>query len=177
MASQKLNGVGRFQDKLPTSAPTSPISSPAQSPQRIARDIFMSNHISSRVNQVWSAPEMPHLDMNFGLGFSYQMSPEQTAFSVDSSPLQSPRVSPQTPHRSTRSPSGSTSPLNTRLSLETPSTWRDSNAQAIVHPLPLPPRVASPSQSKPELMPIKPQWQKGKLIGRGTFGSVYVGSN
>ncbi|KAL1563241.1 mitogen-activated protein kinase kinase kinase [Salvia divinorum] len=30
---------------------------------------------------------------------------------------------------------------------------------------------------KPEPMPIRSQWQKGKLIGRGTFGSVYVGSN
>lgn len=28
-----------------------------------------------------------------------------------------------------------------------------------------------------KLMPIKSKWQKGKLIGRGTFGSVYVASN
>ncbi|KAL6545494.1 Mitogen-activated protein kinase kinase kinase 5 [Orobanche gracilis] len=26
-------------------------------------------------------------------------------------------------------------------------------------------------------MPIRSQWQKGKLIGRGAFGSVYVDSN
>ncbi|KAK9902905.1 hypothetical protein M0R45_001420 [Rubus argutus] len=30
---------------------------------------------------------------------------------------------------------------------------------------------------KPESQPIKGQWQKGKLIGRGTFGSVYVATN
>lgn len=39
------------------------------------------------------------------------------------------------------------------------------------------PAPISPVGSKPELMPIKSQWQKGKLIGRGTFGSVYVASN
>ncbi|XWS45306.1 hypothetical protein CRYUN_Cryun15aG0125300 [Craigia yunnanensis] len=43
--------------------------------------------------------------------------------------------------------------------------------------------MATPSPSipqvttKPEPLPMKCQWQKGKLIGRGTFGSVYVASN
>ena len=37
------------------------------------------------------------------------------------------------------------------------------------HPLPLPPGSGG--------LPVKNQWQKGKLIGRGTFGSVYVGFN
>ena len=180
---QKLNGVERFQDNyvisVPISAPTSPFSSPAMSPQRSAGDIFTSHYMSP---QVWSAPEMPPSDMNLGLGFSYLMSPEKTAFSVDSSPLHSPRVSPR---QSTRSPTGPTSPLHKKLSLETTSAWRDSNGQANVHPLPLPPGATSPSQptsisqiaAKPDLMPIISQWQKGKLIGRGTFGSVYVASN
>lgn len=39
------------------------------------------------------------------------------------------------------------------------------------------PSPISSCTSKPEVMPIKSQWQKGKLIGRGTFGSVYVASN
>ncbi|XP_057501400.1 LOW QUALITY PROTEIN: mitogen-activated protein kinase kinase kinase 5-like [Actinidia eriantha] len=181
---QKLNGVERFQDNyvisVPISAPTSSFSSPAMSPQRSAGDIFTSHYMSP---QVWSAPEMPPpLDMNLGLGFSYLMSPEKTAFSVDSSPLHSPRVSPR---QSTRSPTGPTSPLHKKLSLETTSAWRDGNGQANVHPLPLPPGATSPSQptsisqitAKPDLMPIISQWQKGKLIGRGTFGSVYVASN
>ncbi|KAL0377748.1 UNVERIFIED_CONTAM: Mitogen-activated protein kinase kinase kinase [Sesamum radiatum] len=121
------------------------------------------------------------------------------------------------------SPPGPTSPLNTRLSSESPLPRWESNGQATVHPLPLPPGAAmssqptpaspagsksdfpgasTPSQSsplssfstKPEfpgasipsqpypLSPVgskrvKSQWQKGKLIGRGTFGSVYVASN
>ncbi|GFY93883.1 mitogen-activated protein kinase kinase kinase 5 [Actinidia rufa] len=63
--------------------------------------------------------------------------------------------------------------------------YESSNGQANVHPLPLPRGATSPSQptsisqitAKPDLMPIISQWQKGKLIGRGTFGSVYVASN
>ncbi|KAK4426350.1 Mitogen-activated protein kinase kinase kinase [Sesamum alatum] len=39
------------------------------------------------------------------------------------------------------------------------------------------PSVVSQVAGKPELIPIKYQWVKGKLIGRGTFGSVYVASN
>ncbi|GFP94551.1 mitogen-activated protein kinase kinase kinase yoda [Phtheirospermum japonicum] len=35
----------------------------------------------------------------------------------------------------------------------------------------------SPVGGKPEVIPRKSKWQKGKLIGRGTFGSVYVASN
>ncbi|KAI3500503.1 hypothetical protein L1887_36325 [Cichorium endivia] len=56
----------------------------------------------------------------------------------------------------------------------------------LVHPLPLPPGIFSPVSSSPPRINFKPesipilkqnQWRKGKLIGRGTFGSVYVGSN
>ncbi|KAL0321988.1 UNVERIFIED_CONTAM: Mitogen-activated protein kinase kinase kinase [Sesamum calycinum] len=172
------------------------------------------------VFQNWSAPEMPHSDGNVGLCFSYQIPSERTTSSIDSSPLQSPRVSC---HMPASSPPGPTSPLNTRLSSESPLPRWESNGQATVHPLPLPPGAAmssqpapispvgsksdlpgvcTPSQSspissfaaKPEfpgasipsqpypLSPggskhVKSQWQKGKLIGRGTFGSVYVASN
>ncbi|KAK7383097.1 hypothetical protein VNO78_28766 [Psophocarpus tetragonolobus] len=40
------------------------------------------------------------------------------------------------------------------------------------HPLPLPPRASLPAQ-----LSVKGQWQKGKLIGRGTFGSVFHATN
>ncbi|XP_011085504.1 mitogen-activated protein kinase kinase kinase 5 [Sesamum indicum] len=39
------------------------------------------------------------------------------------------------------------------------------------------PSAVSQVAVKPELLPIKCQWKKGKLIGRGTFGSIYVASN
>ncbi|KAI8019227.1 Mitogen-activated protein kinase kinase kinase 5 [Camellia lanceoleosa] len=184
---QELNCMERFHFNygfnIPISAPTSPYSSPTRSPHRCAGDNITSHCMSPQVFQMWSAPEMPPLDLNLGLGFSHQiLSPEKTAFSVDSSPLHSPRLSPR---QSTRIPSGPPSPLHKKLSVDTHSVRRDSNAQAVVHPLPLPPGATSPSKpspipqatAKPEVMPIKSQWQKGKLIGRGTFGSVYVASN
>ncbi|KAG9150369.1 hypothetical protein Leryth_014546 [Lithospermum erythrorhizon] len=40
------------------------------------------------------------------------------------------------------------------------------------HPLPLPPVVY-----RSEMPSVKGQWQKGKLIGRGTYGSVYVATH
>ncbi|KAI3777420.1 hypothetical protein L1987_47220 [Smallanthus sonchifolius] len=49
-----------------------------------------------------------------------------------------------------------------------------------VHPLPLPPsRPASRRQSldKSDGQSIKGQWLKGKLLGRGTYGSVYEATN
>lgn len=162
-APQELNGIERNKDaylfNIPSSAPSSPFSSPARSPQRIPRDIFTSRVFKSpTVFQAWSAPEMHPSDTNLGSAFSYQMSPEgKCAFSVESSPLHSPRVSPR---RCSRSPGGPTSP----------------NA----HRLPLPPGATSPTKIpsvSPIVMPKKSQWQKGKLIGRGTFGSVYAASN
>ncbi|MCD7457094.1 hypothetical protein HAX54_034081 [Datura stramonium] len=56
----------------------------------------------------------------------------------------------------------------------------ENSAQGKVHPLPLPPLATppvSPPTPKTDITPIKGQWKKGKLIGRGTFGSVYVASN
>lgn len=135
-----------------------------------------------RGNQVWSAPEMPTTDMMSGLPppAFYDCS----ALSTDCSPSSSP------PSKNIcqlcRSPNGSSSPFPARLSFETASARRENSVPVEVHPLPLPPgaiTIHSPSSSipqvatKPEPVPMKSQWQKGKLIGRGTFGSVYVASN
>ncbi|KAH6761762.1 mitogen-activated protein kinase kinase kinase 5 [Perilla frutescens var. hirtella] len=70
------------------------------------------------------------------------------------------------------------------------STSDLSGATMSFPPTPISTRVARPelpgvkqaspiSQAvgKPEPIPIRSQWQKGKLIGKGTFGSVYVASN
>ncbi|CAN6859966.1 unnamed protein product [Brassica oleracea] len=76
-------------------------------------------------------------------------------FSTDNSPIHSPRR-----------PIRPSSPLHPTLS---PDVRRES---ANVHPLPLPP--GAPCHLKQDSFP---QWKKGKLIGRGTFGSVYVATN
>ncbi|XP_019182894.1 PREDICTED: mitogen-activated protein kinase kinase kinase YODA-like [Ipomoea nil] len=162
--------------KIPAaiSAPSSPYASPSHSPLNHA-----SYHSSPKFYtpptffQGWSASEMPH-SADHTLGFPCQLSPDKMAFSSDNSPH--------------HSPSRPASPSLNILPNETSMLRRDSGSQSNVHPLPRPPSAAapspqpSPSPSLPvspmqELMPIKGQWQKGKLIGRGTFGSVYVASN
>ncbi|KAG6595050.1 Mitogen-activated protein kinase kinase kinase 5, partial [Cucurbita argyrosperma subsp. sororia] len=158
-------------------------------------------------NHVWSAPELPASAMMRGVPpaffdgstFSSESSPMHSprmhSPTTHSPRMHSPRMhSPRgrSPHRDPRSPTGPASPLHTKISLETRSVRRESAGPVSVHPLPLPPGVPMPSPSTPmplqstpitqantktEAISMKNQWQKGKLIGRGTFGSVYVASN
>ncbi|KAL4568690.1 hypothetical protein LXL04_024305 [Taraxacum kok-saghyz] len=98
------------------------------------------------------------------------------------SELPSPVYTPQI-RTITKSPMTSSFPLHKKSSIESPMSRLGSNAQvplASVHPLPLPPGTPVQTNNKPHSVPKTPrqsQWKKGKLIGRGTFGSVYVGSN
>ncbi|EEF40007.1 mitogen-activated protein kinase kinase kinase 5 isoform X2 [Ricinus communis] len=159
------------------SAPTSPFSSPQK--LTTAADFLPYYQMIAKGNQVWSAPEMATLDIP---GLPPPAFFDYTAFSTDTSPLHSPPS--RSPRRNPKSPTGGPASLNARLSIE---TSRECNANLEVHPLPLPPGASSsrPSISssvpqvisKAESIPLKSQWQKGKLIGRGTFGSVYVASN
>ncbi|KAG2327249.1 hypothetical protein Bca4012_036248 [Brassica carinata] len=187
---------------IPTmSAPTSPYTSPIPSPQRksTGHDLPFFN-LPPKSNQAWSAPDMPFDTSGLPPPAFYDF----TAFSTDNSPINSPR--PRSPRRQTRSPQPSrpTSPLHSMLSPEHSSAPRDSVSSPLhprisidvasgrnsnVHPLPLPPGAACPSPSaaspvsypqthlKQDSFPMNSQWKKGKLIGRGTFGSVYVASN
>ncbi|KAL2531882.1 mitogen-activated protein kinase kinase kinase 5 [Abeliophyllum distichum] len=236
-----------YKINFPISAPTSPYSSPHLSPLTSNGD-FLETHYTTPPSafQVWSAPEMPLFDTHISTRSTYQMHPEKTTSNVDNSPrLHSPRASS---YKLAASPNKPATPLHNKISPDTSLAWRESNAHATVHPLPLPPGAATPSQptpsfpaaakpefhgtsmpsqtvsisliaaipessgasmtshptlmspltpkpefsatampsqptpislvtAKPELMLIKRQWQKGKLIGRGTFGSVYIASN
>ncbi|PWA88516.1 phosphorylase kinase, gamma catalytic subunit [Artemisia annua] len=84
------------------------------------------------------------------------------------------------PQKRVKSPRSSSAPLH-NSPIGSPMSLHDSNAHATmtkVHPLPLPPQAQT--SNKPDSLtktPRQSRWQKGKLIGRGTFGSVYVGSN
>ncbi|XP_039020536.1 mitogen-activated protein kinase kinase kinase 5-like [Hibiscus syriacus] len=169
------------------SAPTSQIVSPAATPtpQRMSVADVFPRYMAPTGNQVWSAPEITGLDV---AGLPPRKSHEYNAFTSDSTSLHSPpnRSSPR--RSSYRSQSGPPSPIHpNRLSLETAdiSSLRLESNGPISVPLPLPPGagLASTPASmphvahKPESLPINSRWQKGKLIGRGTFGSVYVASN
>lgn len=156
----RLNGPAR-------SAPTSGLSSPVLSPQRFkAMDLFHSPSDASHSDRITS---------------SLQLSPTRVSRSLEHSPLQSPR--------------SNNHPLNTGKhntfvlqshNKSLPEAGLDGN-NTNVHRLPRPPGSSRPSQSpsvcqqmdKPYVTssPVKGQWNKGKLIGRGTYGSVYIATN
>ncbi|XP_058100256.1 mitogen-activated protein kinase kinase kinase 5-like isoform X2 [Magnolia sinica] len=180
-----LNAVENFQNDFRLnepfkSAPTSGLSSPVRSPRRLSTgDFFPSSYMASRGFQAWSDPECQPLDMIF----SPHASPEKFMASPDLSPLHSPRM--KSPGRKSNNPSGAASPLHPKMSSESSAAWHDSNGIVTVHPLPLPPGATVPSSpvfvhqatAKSEVPPMINQWQKGKLIGSGTFGNVYVATN
>ncbi|KAA8539936.1 hypothetical protein F0562_026628 [Nyssa sinensis] len=116
--------------------------------------------------------------------------------SPEYSPIPSPRMA--SPGPSSRIHSGAVTPLHPRAggaATESQSSWTDDGKQQS-HRLPLPPvtvsnsslfshsNSAATSPSVPRSPgraenPTSPgcRWKKGKLLGRGTFGHVYVGFN
>lgn len=175
---QDQNGVKNnqvnFKVHVPTwSAPPSPVLSPHRTS---TANLFLSQNVTPQMLQGWSAPDMP-------IGFTPLMSPEKTVISTDNSPLHSPTI--KSPSVNAQSLSGPASPLHPKISLETSALRRENNGHTTVHRLPLPPGAVAPPQAssihpviaKIESFPMTTQWQKGKLIGRGTFGSVFVATN
>ncbi|KAL6219789.1 hypothetical protein ACLB2K_007548 [Fragaria x ananassa] len=113
--------------------------------------------------------------------------PDLAAFRVNGEPKFS--MMPRSPGPGSRGPTSPTSPLHTRLggmSLESPTGKLD-DGKSVCHPLPLPPgSPTSPSSltnnrsSSGVIESIAcalSKWKKGRLLGRGTFGHVYVGFN
>ncbi|XP_059633020.1 mitogen-activated protein kinase kinase kinase 5-like isoform X2 [Cornus florida] len=162
------------------SAPTSGFTSPTLSPKRFSTVDVHSTFMVRQEFQVSSALEAPVVDSLAGYS---QMMSARIMRSPDQSPLHSPTI--QTHCHDTRSPTGLALHSYHKSLPESSSAWAESNIHANVHPLPLPPVVAKPSSSsnirqtieKPDVSSIKSQWQKGKLIGRGTFGTVYIATN
>ena len=95
-------------------------------------------------------------------------------------------VRPKSPGAGSRGPTSPTSPLHQRiLSLDSP-TGKQEDGKSECHPLPLPP--GSPTSPSTLSTPRAngslennasnlSKWKKGKLLGRGTFGHVYLGFN
>lgn len=96
---------------------------------------------------------------------------------------------PKSPGPCSRGPTSPTSPLHTRLSginLDSPQSGRQEDSRSPCHPLPLPPG----SPTSPSSLPNNrnggalesptftlSKWKRGRLLGRGTFGQVYLGFN
>ncbi|ESW09718.1 hypothetical protein PHAVU_009G150500 [Phaseolus vulgaris] len=98
-------------------------------------------------------------------------------------------VRSKSPGPGSRGPTSPTSPLHPKLlilSLDSP-TGRQEDGRGECHPLPLPP--GSPTSPSSSLSSARAngvaehttgnlsKWKKGKLLGRGTFGHVYLGFN
>lgn len=146
------------------SAPNSIFSSPVTSPRRSSNVDFYDPSII--------CPQ----DFNDIL----KVSSAKTAHSPDRSPLRSPGtlLNPETSCQSQHHKHCSN------------RVWPENN-HVDAHPLPLPPRASphtahsSPQQQQPSMAHLtnenspsmKGQWQKGKLIGRGSYGSVYHATN
>ncbi|KAK7318445.1 hypothetical protein RJT34_03147 [Clitoria ternatea] len=143
-------------------------------------------------------PSHSQTDQTFG-SFSVSGSSVSSSTSFDDHPV-SPRftsnrgqdevkfnVRSKSPGPGSRGPTSPTSPLHPRLhvlSLDSP-TGKQDDGRSECHPLPLPPgSPTSPSALSNtrangllENTSGKSKWKKGKLLGRGTFGHVYLGFN
>lgn len=168
---QDLNAEGvEFRLNVPVrSAPSSGFTSPVRSPKRFnTQDLF--HH---PLHQASSSPSE---------AYSFQLSPTRVINSADHSPLSSP-ILPSSANRIRNSRSGAVHSHHKSLP-ESSLGWNEANNNN-VHPLPLPPGVPRQPESctihsnmdKPCVSPAKGQWLKGKLLGRGTFGSVYEATN
>lgn len=141
----------------PCSAPNSGYSSPIRSPQRFSTVDFF--HVSA---------------------LAFESSPsDRIAKSCHISPRHTPDHSPlQSPCRNTVNQNGNLMHLHNK---SFPESWPE-GSNAHVHPLPLPPvsrpsPTAAQNSDKSDVSSVKGQWRKGKLIGRGTYGSVYVATH
>lgn len=168
---QDLNAEGvEFRLNVPArSAPSSGFTSPVPSPKRFStQDLF-----HSALHQASSSPSE---------AYSFQLSPTRVINSADHSPLSSP-VLPSSANRVRNNRSGAVHSHHKSLP-ESSLGWNEANNNN-VHPLPLPPGVPRQSElctihsnmDKPCVSPTKGQWLKGKLLGRGTYGSVYEATN
>ncbi|KAJ4705993.1 Mitogen-activated protein kinase kinase kinase [Melia azedarach] len=133
---------------------------------------------------------------SMGGDMSGQLFWQQSRGSPEYSPIPSPRMT--SPGPSSRIQSGAVTPIHPRAggaAIESQTSWADDGKQQS-HRLPLPPITisnASPfshsnsAATSPPVPrspgraenPVSPEslWKKGKLLGRGTFGHVYVGFN
>ncbi|KAL5994388.1 hypothetical protein ACLOJK_024438 [Asimina triloba] len=193
-------GIGSAPDSSMSSPSRSPIR--AVCPDQIANYTFWATKpypdVSLLGSGQCSSPGSGHNSGHNSMGgdMSGQLFWQPSRGSPECSPIPSPRMT--SPGPSSRIQSGAVTPLHPRAggaASEAPASWPDDGKQQS-HRLPLPPLTISSSPFSPSSSgvptsssvprspgrvenPTSPgsRWKKGKLIGRGTFGHVYVGFN
>ncbi|KAG5230964.1 mitogen-activated protein kinase kinase kinase [Salix suchowensis] len=179
----------------PRSAPISGLPSPATvSPRRSYTRDFLPSFVASQESQVRPTLKIP--DLGRLASHSSQVSPVKTVLSPDHSPLRSPKLQSPCVDLENKCYSRSRRKLLQGSSKEWPENSRVSAhpfplpRSPLPHPLPLPPG-AGPLQSSMPSPPTsihntlekrneplrKNPWVKGKLIGCGSYGRVYRGTN
>lgn len=189
---KERKSIKELKGGVAKSAPTTAFSSPALSPRRLSSgDVLLGRNFKAANGQeLGTSSSVPLLGQNWMAEMIAQHSSDKNPISPDPSPLQSPRI--KCPVQRSRIHTGAMSPLQSRLASDFSTGWHDDVNN--VHPLPLPPSNTSPV-GPPPLSPSSPsavvqrssgrietsvtpgRWQKGKLLGSGTFGTVYVGFN
>ncbi|XP_058076068.1 mitogen-activated protein kinase kinase kinase YODA-like isoform X2 [Magnolia sinica] len=194
-------GIGSAPDSSMSSPSRSPMR--AVCPEQIASSAFWASKpypdVALLGSGQCSSPGSGHNSGHNSMGgdMSGQLFWQHSRGSPECSPIPSPRMT--SPGPSSRIQSGAVTPLHPRAggaTPESPTSWADDGKQQS-HRLPLPPLTIcntspfSPSNSgvtSSSSVPRSPgraenptspgsRWKKGKLIGRGTFGHVYVGFN
>ncbi|KAI3710809.1 hypothetical protein L2E82_40603 [Cichorium intybus] len=188
------------------SAPDSSMSSPSRSPMRVfGPDPTLTGFWAGRPytdagflgSGQCSSPGSGHNSSHNSVGgdMSTQLFWQHSRCSPECSPIPSPRMT--SPGPSSRIQSGSVTPSHPRaggLTAESSANWPDDavNGKQQSHRLPLPPLTISNngpySTGTTPTVPRSPgradllgshgsRWKKGRLLGRGTFGHVYLGFN
>ncbi|KAJ8762284.1 hypothetical protein K2173_007441 [Erythroxylum novogranatense] len=170
----------------PRSAPASGFSSPVLSPKELSKRETLTSCVSPKESRVPSRLEVP--DLGRVVSHALQNSPQRSLQSNNHCSHCSATF--QSPHHRPRFCNKSSVPMHSRLTEGSCKERPESSKNASAYPLPLPPGAAMsppvmpspsanihPAVEKPNLPFRKPQWTKGKLIGRGTYGSVFVGTN
>lgn len=188
------------------SAPDSSMSSPSRSPMRVTGpELGMNSGFwsgkpfadipllgSGHCSSAGSGHNSGH--NSIGGDMASQLFWQHSRCSPECSPIPSPRLT--SPGPSSRIHSGAVTPLHPRAggATESPANWPDDGKQQS-HRLPLPPLAISntcpfspsystgttpvprsPSRAENPTSPGS-RWKKGRLLGRGTFGHVYLGFN
>lgn len=170
--------------------------SSCKDPKVLSHDIDFESIYNSRLRgAAKSAPTSPRRSSNVDLfGPFITKSQEFHDNRVSHSLKVSPYLAVQSPDRSLHSPRNHSPYPNTKIQDGSQNhnffsrVWPENN-HVDAHPLPLPPRASPSAQlsvqsqssgihhSTENPPSMKGQWQKGKLIGRGTFGSVFHATN
>ncbi|KAJ9706567.1 hypothetical protein PVL29_001843 [Vitis rotundifolia] len=180
------------------SAPDSSMSSPSRSPMRLFSPEQPYADIALLGSGHCSSPGSGHNSGHNSIGgdMSRQLFRPHSRCSPECSPIPSPRMT--SPGPSSRIQSGAVTPLHPRAGVAAAesATNRPDDGKQQSHRLPLPlitisnscpfsptyststtPSVSqSPGRAENPISPGS-RWKKGRLLGRGTFGHVYLGFN